>query len=164
MKHGEKFYFIYAWCYLDLVTTLIRSRIHSKKLRPNTWTTLSTKKLKKRYGRIGTGDRPWLYLLIREDLVTWQVLMQYTHQVKKDERRADYKLKDERWAEGFRLSEIALPRALQPATPALVKATGVHGKLQAIVNKSLSIDCGAALAFCDWALGTSMKLKDKTID
>lgn len=164
MTHGEKFYYTYAWCYLDLVTTLIRSRIHSKKLRPNAWTTLSTKKLKKRYGRLGTGDRPWLYLLIREDLVNWQVLMQHTHQVKKDERRADYKLKDERWAEGFQLSEIAMPRALQVATPALVKATGVHGKLQTIVNKSLSIDYDAALAFCDWALGTSMKLRDKTID
>lgn len=164
MTHGEKFYYTYAWCYLDLVTTLIRSRIHSKKLRPNAWTTLSTKKLKKRYGRLGTGDRPWLYLLIREDLVNWQVLMQHTHQVKKDERRADYKLKDERWAEGFQLSEIALPRAKQVATPPQVKAKGIHGKLQAIVDKSLSIDYDAALAFCDRALGTSMKLKDKAID
>jgi hypothetical protein len=90
--------------------------------------------------------------------------MYHTTQVELKERRADYKLKDERWAEGFKLSEVALPRAFQEAAAPQVRARGIHGKLQTIVNKSLSIDYEAAVAYCDQALGTSMKLKDKAID
>ncbi len=162
-KHDEKFFYKYGWCYYDLVTTLIRKRIHGKPT-ANAWTSLSTQTLKERYGRISTGARPWVYLVIRHDLEKWEVLLQHTIQVAKEERRADYKLKDERWAEGFQLSQVALPRALQSAVVPQIRAKGIHGKLQTIVNKSLSIDYDAAVAFCDQALGTSMKLRDKSID
>jgi hypothetical protein len=164
-EHGDKFYFSHGWCYLDFITTLIRKRIHSNKLAPNAWTTLKSNRLNERYGKIGPrGAQRRVLSVIRQDLVKWEVIMYHTVQVAKEERRADYKLKDERWAEGFQLSQVALPRAYQQEAPAQPRAKGIHGKLQTIVNKSLTIDYAASVAFCDQALGTSMKLKDKAID
>jgi len=163
--HDEKFLYKYGWCYLDMLTTLIRKRIHGK-VTPNHWTKLSTKKLKARYGQVGgNGSREWVYALVRRDLITWDVLMQHTVQVKKDERRADYKIRDERWAEGFQLSQVVLPRAVaQDQVQPVVRAKGVHGKLQTILTKNVTIDYKAALAFCDQARLTAMPLKDKAID
>lgn len=162
---GNEFYSSHGWCYLDFITTLIRKRIHSNKLTPNAWTTLKSNKLNERYGKIGPrGAQKRVLSVIRQDLVKWEVIMYHTVQVDKEERRADYKIKDERWAEGFQLSQVALPRAFQEAAAPQVRAKGIHGKLQTIVNKSLSIDYEVAVAYCDQALGTSMKLKDKTID
>ena len=164
-KHGDKFFYSHAWCYLDFITTLIRKRIHSNTIGPQAWTTLSSGKLNERYGKVGPrGAQQRVLSVIRQDLVAWEVIMYHTTQVELKERRADYKIKDERWAEGFKLSEVALPRAYQQAAPAQVRAKGIHGKLQTIVKKSLSIDYNAALAYCDQALGISMKLKDKAID
>jgi hypothetical protein len=162
-----------TWMYYDLLTRII-GKTHTTKFKTSLnynkgWVKLKSEALKKLYGQETVNEvRNDRYLVIRDRLVKWNIILQHTEQVHETLKTAKYKLLEERldvdgvshW--NHKDDGVAEPKTLGVAldTSTDLDKLGTTLRVMRINMDRVTIDA-EAYDFIQWAKESKLKLKAK---